>query len=148
MSCVSFRAALEGEAAALADIRLAAMRPSLEAVGRFDAARARDRFLSTFRAEDTLVIQHDGQVAGVLVLREDDDPFLLDHLYISPAFQALGLGRAALHVVFERADARGRVVRVGALKGSRSNEFYLRHGFKLVEQGEWDNYYARGPGGA
>lgn len=148
MSCVSFRAALEGEAAALADIRVAAMRPSLEAVGRFDPARARDRFLSTFRAEDTLVIQHDGQVAGVLVLREDDDQLLLDHLYISPPFQARGLGRVALQFVFERADARSKVVRVGALKGSRSNEFYVRHGFKVVEQGEWDNHYVRGPGGA
>lgn len=148
MSCVSFRAALEGEAAALADIRVAAMRPSLEAVGRFDPARARDRFLSTFRAADTLVIQHDGQVAGVLVLREGDDQLLLDHLYLSPAFQAQGLGRAALQFVFERADARSKVVRVGALKGSRSNEFYVRHGFKLVEQGEWDNHYVRGPGRA
>ena len=30
---------------------------------------------------------------------------------------------------------------VGALKESRSNGFYLRHGFKPLAQGEWDNYY-------
>jgi hypothetical protein len=33
------------------------------------------------------------------------------------------------------------VVHVGALKGSRSNAFYLRHGFKLDRVGDWDNYY-------
>jgi len=39
----------------------------------------------------------------------------------------------------------GKVLRVGALKASRSNSFYLQHGFKLQSQGEWDNYYALPP---
>ncbi|WP_081012134.1 GNAT family acetyltransferase, partial [Pseudomonas syringae group genomosp. 3] len=29
------------------------------------------------------------------------------------------------------------------LKESDSNRFYLRHGFQLVESGEFDNYYVR-----
>lgn len=40
----------------LADIRAAAMQPSLEAVGRFDANRVRSRFLDTFVPNDTTVI--------------------------------------------------------------------------------------------
>jgi hypothetical protein len=33
---------------------------------------------------------------------------------------------------------------VGALRGSDSNRFYLRHGFVLEKKmGEWDNTYVR-----
>ena len=40
----------------LADIRVAAMRPSLEAAGRFDPVRARRRFRDTFEPSDTYKI--------------------------------------------------------------------------------------------
>ncbi len=39
-------------------------------------------------------------------------------------------------------------LRVGALEQSDSNRFYERHGFELVEVGEWDNYYVRKARGA
>ena len=45
--------------------------------------------------------------------------------------------------VFAEADAQGKSIRVGALRESESNHFYAKHGFKLVEQAEWDNYYVR-----
>jgi hypothetical protein len=45
--------------------------------------------------------------------------------------------------IFAQADARGLAMRVGALRGSDSNRFYLRHGFALTEQSEFDNYYVR-----
>src|SRR5688572_30723346 len=48
-------------------------------------------------------------------------------------------GRLVLGEVFRRADAEGVRVRVGALKGSDSNRFYLRHGFQPDGQGEFDN---------
>ena len=56
-----------------------------------------------------------------------------------------GIGAAVLARVVAEADAQGLPVRVGALRGSDSNRFYLRHGFRLVEQGEFDNYYIRVP---
>jgi hypothetical protein len=34
-------------------------------------------------------------------------------------------------------------VRVGALRGSDSNRFYVEHGFVLIEQSELDNTYVR-----
>ena len=39
-------------------------------------------------------------------------------------------------------------VRVGALKESDSNRFYLRHGFVFERAGEFDNYYVRPAPGA
>lgn len=132
----------------LARIRVEAMRESLEAVGRFDARRARDRFLGSFVADHTREIVASGQRVGFVVVRPLDDGLLLDHLYLLPSAQGRGLGSAVLAVLFADADAAGRPLRVGALKHSRSNPFYLRHGFRLVESAEWDNYYVRQPAGA
>jgi len=132
------------DAEALVALRIAAMRESLERVGRFDAQRARERFLSGFVPEHTHHIERAGQRVGFFVLKPQDHALLLDHLYIQPDCQRQGLGAAVLEHVFAQADARCLPVRVGALRGSDSNRFYLRHGFALAEQGPFDNDYLRG----
>jgi len=45
--------------------------------------------------------------------------------------------------VFAIADACGLPVRVGALRNSNSNLFYVRHGFQLITEDEFDNSYIR-----
>ena len=70
---------------------------------------------------------------------------LLDHLYVRPAHQGRGIGAQVLQLVFAQADARRLRVKVGALRQSDSNRFYARHGFQLVERGEFDIYYLRQP---
>ena len=119
------------------------MRESLERVGRFDPVRARERFLSSFTPENTRHIVRSGSRVGFVVVKQQGEGLLLDHLYIRPSQQGQGIGAAALAQVFAEADASGKPVRVGALKGSDSNRFYARHGFVLVKQGEFDNYYVR-----
>ena len=52
-------------------------------------------------------------------------------------------GTAVLADVLARADASRLPVRVGALRGRDANRFYLRHGFELRDEGEWDNHYLR-----
>jgi GNAT superfamily N-acetyltransferase len=130
---------------ALVAIRIAAMRESLERLGRFDPRRARDRFLSGFDPACTRHLLVAGERVGVIVVREGGGELLLDHLYLLPAHQGRGIGAAALAAVFARADALRLPLRVGALRGSDSNRFYLRHGFMLVEEAEFDNHYLRPP---
>ncbi|MDU8607987.1 GNAT family N-acetyltransferase [Pseudomonas syringae group sp. 247E2] len=127
----------------LVAIRIEAMRESLERVGRFDPVRARERFREGFSAPCTHYIQVAGSKVGFMVVKPTNDGLLLDHLYIKPAFQGQGIGSAVLRQVFAQADATASTVRVGALKDSDSNRFYIRHGFQLVESGEFDNYYLR-----
>lgn len=133
------------DAPALADLRVQAMRESLEAIGRFDPQRARERFLASFTPEDTQTLVTDGERIGFVVIRCRPDHILLDHLYILPAHQGRGFGAQVLQRIFAEADAAELPVRVGALKGSRSNDFYRHHGFVLVEAAEWDNHYVREP---
>jgi GNAT superfamily N-acetyltransferase len=142
---ISLAPVTDADARDLAAIRVTAMRESLERVGRFDAARAAERFLSAFSPAHTRSIRVDGERVGLVVVRPVDDGLLLDHLYVLPTAQGAGVGAAVLSVVFAEADAAGKRLRVGALKESDSNRFYVRHGFELERVAEWDNYYVRHP---
>ena len=76
-----------------------------------------------------------------MVVKPEQERLLLDHLYIHPDSQGRGLGAMVLARIIDEARAQGLPLRVGALRDSDSNRFYLRHGFKLVAQEEFDNYY-------
>jgi len=119
------------------------MRESLERLGRFDPARARERFRSGFSPEHTQHIVVGGQRVGFLAVKPQGGALLLDHLYIKPEHQGRGIGASVLQRVFAQACTMSLPVRVGALRESASNRFYQRHGFQLVDRGEFDNYYVR-----
>ena len=142
-SIFEFQPATSDDASALVALRIAAMRESLQRIGRFDPQRARERFLSTFDPGRTRHIVVDGQRVGFVVTTPEAAWLSLDHLYIDPAHQGRGLGAAVLADVFEEARRLGLPVRVGALKQSDSNRFYRRHGFELVDEGEFDCYYLK-----
>ena len=127
----------------LVALRIAAMQESLERIGRFSPERARARFLDTFDPSQTRHIVVDGQRVGFVMIRPNQEGLYLDHLYIHPDFQNRGLGSQVLKVILAEADKAGQQVKVGALKESDSNRFYQAHGFELVEEGEWDNFYIR-----
>jgi GNAT superfamily N-acetyltransferase len=127
----------------LVALRIEAMRESLERVGRFDPVRARERFAASFSPQHTHHVVAANARVGFVVVKPQADHLLLDHLYIQPGTQSQGLGAAVLARVFLQADQAALPLRVGALRESASNRFYLRHGFVLVEEADFDNYYVR-----
>lgn len=129
----------------LADLRVAAMRESLERVGRFDPQRARDRLRASYAPEHTRVIEIDGQRVGFFTVRPTADGLSLDHLYIHPTFQNRGIGGIVMHQVLAQADGIGMAISVGALRESASNAFYQRHGFIKSHETEFDVHYTRLP---
>ena len=135
---------LEG-AGALADLRVLAMKDSLMALGRFDPIRARERLLSGFESGCTWQIFQNACLVGFWVLKPQEPVWLLDHFYVLPNHQDQGIGAQVLAHLFAQADLAGKALQLGAIKGSRSNDFYLRHGFVKVGEGEWDIYYERQP---
>jgi ribosomal protein S18 acetylase RimI-like enzyme len=143
VSPVAFEAAFAADAEGLVAIRIAAMRESLERIGRFDPQRVRDRLLANFDPACTRHVVAEGARVGFVVVRPQDDGLVLDHLYNHPSAQGRGIGCAVMADVLAVADARRLPVRVGALRESAANRFYERHGFELVERGEWDNHYLR-----
>ena len=133
----------DGDFEALLALRMAAMRESLERVGRFDPQRARERLSRGYLPAYTRHILKDGELVGFVVVVPREHDWLLDHLYIHPSGQGLGIGSWVLAKVLQEADAQHKAVSVTALKHSDANRFYLRHGFVLQAEGEWDLYYLR-----
>lgn len=129
----------------LVEIRIAAMKESLERLGRFDPQRARERFMSSFEPENTKYIILNGSKVGFFVLKFKDNEILLDHLYIRPEHQSKGIGATVLKRIFSEADVNSLPVTVGALRESASNRFYQRHRFVKSGESEWDIYYIRQP---
>jgi ribosomal protein S18 acetylase RimI-like enzyme len=148
MRDVRFEDALASDSEALANLRVAAMRESLERIGRFDPIRARERFLSSFDPTTTRHIVVDGLRVGFFVVRTAAGEMHVEHLYIEPRYQGRGLGAVVLAEILRDADRQRLDVRLGALKESASNRFYIRHGFEPVAQGDWDIYYVRRHPGA
>lgn len=142
---VTYVAVTEDDFDRLADIRVAAMQPSLEAAGRFDPDRARMRMRQSFSPTHMRWILRDGMPVGFFACRPEGDDLSLDHLYVLPEHQGRGIGAEVLRRLFAEADAAGRVIKVGALRGSASNRFYRRHGFVPTGESEWDIYYVREP---
>jgi GNAT superfamily N-acetyltransferase len=142
---VTFAAVSEDNFDELAAVRVAAMRESLERLGRFDPQRARDRLRASFVPEHTRFIVGENENVGFYAVCTRAERLCLDHLYIHPRFQRRGIGRFVLGQIVRDADARGLCVSVVALRESASNRFYQRLGFVQTGEGEWDIYYTRPP---
>ncbi len=142
---VDFSAVTADDFDELAELRIAAMRDSLERVGRFDPERARERLRRSFHPEHSEFIVLDGQRIGFYTFRPSAEGFNLDHLYVHPNCQSRGIGSEVMGQLLSQADARQMPVRLGALRDSPSNRFYQRHGFVQVAEDDWDIYYVRTP---
>ena len=140
-----FEAASEADFEALLALRIATMRESLEQLGRFDPARARERFRSSFRPDHTRRICVGDAAAGCVATWPEDGAIRLEHFYIDAAHQGRGLGSAVLDALVRDPAHAGKPFVVGALRGSDANRFYARHGFVLSAESEWDLTYLRPP---
>lgn len=142
---VTFSQATAADFDELVTLRIAAMRESLERVGRFDPERARERLRNSFYPEHTQFIVLEGERVGFYTLRPMGDLLRLDHLYVQPKHQSLGIGSAVLQKIMAEADEQQLPMHLGALRESASNRFYQRHGFVQTHEDAWDIYYVRPP---
>jgi len=142
---VGFSAVSTADFEELVALRIAAMRASLEHVGRFDPVRARERLRKSFYPQHSEFIVLDGQRIGFYTFRPAEDGFHLDHLYVDPSHQSRGVGSHVLRHLISQSDARQLPVHLGALRNSPSNRFYRRHGFTQTTEDEWDIYYLPPP---
>lgn len=126
---------------ALAELRLAAMRASLQALGRYDPARSRRRLQASFVPAQARHIVADARRIGFYVLEPCLPDWRLHHFYLLPEASGQGIGTQVLRGICERARQAGAGITLSALRGSRSQRFYQALGFVAVGQGEWDVEY-------
>ncbi|MFN3520875.1 MAG: GNAT family N-acetyltransferase [Phenylobacterium sp.] len=130
----------------LATLRAAAMRESLERIGRFDPDRAYRRMVDQYRPEHTRLIHTDDRLAGCVAMGPGTAGALrLEHFYLEPAIQGRGLGSAVLHALLAEADAAGTAVELSVVHESPAHRFYQRFGFVETGRDATDIYYRRAP---
>lgn len=126
-------------------IRIAALRRSLERLGRFDPQVARARLSAGFMPQYMHHIEVDGSRAGFVTLRpmpSAEKPTLkLEHLYLLPRAQGRGAGSWVLQWAKAQAQAAQSDIALSALQESDANRFYLRHGFVTTGASDFDIDY-------
>jgi N-acetylglutamate synthase-like GNAT family acetyltransferase len=70
-------------------------------------APMRDDYAQVIGECDVTVAEHDGEVVGVLVVREAAEGFLLDNVAVRPDWQGTGLGRRLLELTDDKALSLG-----------------------------------------
>ena len=128
---------------ALSELRISAMKESLERVGRFNPERARERLKNSFYPEHSKFIVFENRKIGFYTFRLSEGIFHLDHFYIHPDCQSLGIGSFVMRKLVSTTEEKFSPIRLGALKESASNRFYQRHGFIKLGEDDWDIYYER-----
>ncbi|SEK06311.1 Acetyltransferase (GNAT) domain-containing protein [Variovorax sp. OK605] len=128
---------------AMLALRVDAMRPSLERVGRFDPERSRERLSAGFVVPymHHIVLDGEQRVGFVTLKPEGSDALRLDHLYLRTGFQGLGIGEWVLEWAKAQAREQQRDIALTALVKSDANRFYLRHGFVLEGEEGVDLHY-------
>jgi GNAT superfamily N-acetyltransferase len=121
------------------------MNPQLERIGRLDSERSAARFAREFRPGQTRRIHVDGAFAGCVTVHDDGGVWVLEHFYLTPERQGLGLGAEVLRRVLAEADSARAAVRLSVLVESAANRFYPRHGFVETHREAFDIYYRREP---
>jgi GNAT superfamily N-acetyltransferase len=139
------RSAEPADVEPIAELRAVVMRPDLERLGLFDEHRVRQRLRDAFTPQHTSVIVADDTFAGSVAVRPADDGRWLEHFYLAPSVQGLGIGSAVLRTVLERADADRIPVRLNVLRGSAAQRLYERHGFTVETQDPIDLFMLRPP---
>lgn len=127
----------------LVKIRIAAMRESLEKIGRFDAARARARLTQDFQTKNTNCLIYKTNIIGFIISKQENEEIVINHLYVLPEFQNRGIGQFVLDKIIEQGKKERRNIRLMTLKESRANNFYLKNGFKYLSSIEFDNIYIK-----
>ncbi len=145
----AFGPVTEGDFETLLALRIAAMRESLERIGRFHPDRARMRFRAAYRPEFLRKILVDGQLAGCVAFGPDPEggeALWLDNFYIDPTFQNRRLGGAVMAVLAAEADTAGKPVRLDVVIESDAKRFYERFGFTETGRDGVDIRMERQPG--
>jgi GNAT superfamily N-acetyltransferase len=128
---------VDGDFEAMLALRIEALRESLTRLGRFNPEVARARLRAQFHPAWMQHLVLGGERVGYFTVEPREGELRLHHLYLAPAAQGQGIGAW----VIDKLKARGLPISLAALRESRANDFYRRHGFRAVEEQDFDIEY-------
>ena len=89
-------------------------------------------FRQDFCAEETTMIQVNGQPVGYFCLKETDEERYLSNLQIEPNWQGKGLGSAVLNAILSTSEPKP--VKLMTFTDNPAMQLYERLGFEVVER--------------
>jgi GNAT superfamily N-acetyltransferase len=145
MADIKFARASADDLERLVALRLEVLRPSLEAIGRFDPARARKRFTDEFEPEHTRLILENGKLIGCFALMPREKHLYLGHFYVALSHQRKGIGQMVMANIIGAADALNQPIKLIVIEGSPAYDFYQKLGFKMTGTEGVDIHMERKP---
>ena len=86
---------------------------------------------TNFTASDTKIIEQNGKEVGYIVLKETIDEIYIENLLIENEFQNLGIGKAIMEKIIERANSEEKLIRLQVFKiNIKAQKFYQNLGFE------------------
>ena len=85
-----------------------------------------------FDPAKTRIIQLDGRVIGLLVVRTEDGSDWISQIYVLPMFQNKGYGTRVIQTVIREAKEAERSVKLQVLKINPAKKLYERLGFVVT----------------
>jgi ribosomal protein S18 acetylase RimI-like enzyme len=82
---------------------------------------------------------NDVSVGFASVSAEGNNVYKLNKLYVSPATQKTGAGKALLYRVIEQAKAaKGQSIQLQVNRHNNAKDFYAKHGFTVIQEADFD----------
>ena len=92
---------------------------------------------TNFTASDTKIIEQNGKEVGYIVLKETIDEIYIENLLIENEFQNLGIGKAIMEKIIERANSEEKLIRLQVFKiNIKAQKFYQNLGFEKNSETE------------
>ncbi len=104
-----------------------------QGAGGWNAAQERARFTSWFASAPMEIVEVDGDFAGVIAVRWDEHPVVVERLQLTSAARGRGLGTRLLHDVLRRAQGLELPVGASVREGEPARALLDRLGMKVVE---------------
>ncbi len=109
-------------------------------------AAMRRGYATMYPAGEFLIITHNDQPVGRLVLNRSTDEIRVVDLALLPAHRNAGIGTCLMQRLCEEAGQSHKAVRLSVLRNSRAFRWYERLGFvKTAESGIYDQMEWRAP---
>lgn len=90
-------------------------------------------------------IEVNGLRVGAIAVEQHETHYQLEELYVAPAIQNRGIGKAVMAIVVTEASLRGTPIRLHVLASNRARRFYERLGFMVTRTTKEVTYMERAP---
>lgn len=122
----------------IANLRAIVLYDDLTRLGRFHEEKVRQRFRDSFAPEHTWIIQVESTFIGCIAFKPLAEGYLLEHFYIDPEYQDIGIGGQVLEYFLTQGHVTGSLVTLNVLQGSSAKRLYERFGFKVDREDSID----------